>query len=252
MRLFPLKVLTYNVHKGFTTANLRFVLHRIRDELHKIDADIVFLQEIQGKHVQREATVRDWPTIAQFEFLADQLWPHYAYGRNALYSAGHHGNAILSKYPFTRWENLNVSDLRRASRSLLHGVVRIPDGNRELHVICIHLDLRAWERRRQLKILEQRIRETVPAPAPLILAGDFNDWRGELHKYLPEDLALTEVFRRMNGQHAKTFPAFLPLLSVDRIFYRGMMPVDCQCFRNQPWRAMSDHLPLYAEFNLPL
>ncbi|MBF8269946.1 MAG: Endo/exonuclease/phosphatase protein [Gammaproteobacteria bacterium] len=251
MKPFPIKVLTYNLHKGYSSANLRFVLHRMREELHKTDADIIFLQEIQGKHSRREATVREWPLVSQCEFLADQLWPHYAYGKNAIYNAGHHGNAILSKFPFARWENLNVSDLRRASRSLLHGVVRIPDIDRELHIICIHLDLRAYERHRQIKILTQRIRETVPPQAPLILAGDFNDWRGELYKYLPRELDLTEVFRHLHGRHAKTFPAFLPVLSVDRIFYRGVDPIECSCFRDHPWHSLSDHLPLYAKFEMP-
>ena len=251
MKPFPIKVLTYNLHKGYSSANLRFVLHRMREELHKTDADIIFLQEIQGKHSRREATVREWPLVSQCEFLADQLWPHYAYGKNAIYNDGHHGNAILSKFPFVRWENLNVSDLRRASRSLLHGVVRIPDIDRELHIICIHLDLRAYERRRQIKILAQRIRETVPPQAPLILAGDFNDWRGELYKYLPRELDLTEVFRHLHGRHAKTFPAFLPVLSVDRIFYRGVDPIECSCFRDHPWHSLSDHLPLYAKFEMP-
>ncbi len=36
---------------------------------------------------------------SQFAFLADEIWPHFAYGKNAIYSAGHHGNAILSKHP---------------------------------------------------------------------------------------------------------------------------------------------------------
>lgn len=252
MNEFPVKVLTYNIHKGFTTANLKFVLHRIREELHKTDPDIIFLQEIQGKHAKRETSVADWPIVPQFEYLAEELWPHYAYGKNAIYNAGHHGNAILSKYPFQNWENMNVSDMRRASRSLLHGIIRIPGTDNILHVICIHLDMRAYERRRQLRILEKRIRDNVPDDEPLIVAGDFNDWRGEIYKYLPADLALTEVFHQMDGKHAKTFPAFLPVLSVDRIFYRGLEPLECRCFRDDPWHSMSDHLPLYARFNISL
>ena len=250
MSTFPIRVLTYNVHKGFTAANLKFILHRIREELHKTDADIIFLQEIQGKHAKRELSITGWPMEPQFEFLAGRLWPHYAYGKNAVYNAGHHGNAILSKFPFLNWENLNVSDMRLASRSLLHGIVRIPDVGRSLHVICIHLDLRAYERRRQLRILEERIRESVPMNEPVIIAGDFNDWRGEIYKYLAGDLAITEVFHYLDGEHAKTFPAFLPFLSVDRIFYRGIEPVECRCFRDHPWHTMSDHLPLYAKFEL--
>ena len=252
MNAFPIKVLTYNIHKGFTIANQKFVLHRMREELHRTDADIIFLQEIQGKHSRREAAVADWPVVSQFEFLAHELWPHYAYGKNAIYHAGHHGNAILSKYPFINWENLNVSDMRRASRSLLHGVIELPGAGRNLHVICIHLDLRAYERRRQFRILEKRIRETVPGGEPVIMAGDFNDWRGEIYSYLPQDLALTEVFQHLLGRHAKTFPAFLPVLSVDRIFYRGIKPIECKCFREDPWHRLSDHLPLYASFELAL
>ena len=238
------------MHKGFTTANLRFVLHRIRDELRNTNADFIFLQEIQGQHSVREKSVSGWPVESQFEFLSDRLWPHFAYGKNAIYNAGHHGNAILSKYPFIEWENLNVSDLRRASRSLLHGVVKVPGISKKLHVICIHLDFRAYMRRKQMKILEKRIRQAVPFDEPLILAGDFNDWRSEINDYLSEDLLLTEVFQHLHGRHAKTFPAFFPVLSVDRIFYRGVKPVECACFRDNPWRKMSDHLPLYASFEL--
>lgn len=250
MNQFRLKVLTYNIHKGFTTANLRFVLRRMREELHKTNADIIFLQEIQGQHTVREKSISDWPTGSQFEYLAETLWPHYAYGKNAIYNTGHHGNAILSKFPFVEWENLNVSDMRRASRSLLHGVIKVPDCDSKIHVICIHLDFRAYERRRQAGILEQRIRESIPFDEPLILAGDFNDWRGELQKYLPLDLSLKEVFQDLQGNHARTFPAFFPVLPVDRIFYRGLNPIECECFRDHPWHAMSDHLPLYAVFDL--
>jgi len=36
-----LKVLTYNIHKGFSATNRRFVLHGIKDALRKVDADVV-------------------------------------------------------------------------------------------------------------------------------------------------------------------------------------------------------------------
>ena len=113
-----LKVLTYNIHKGFDRRNREFVLHEIREHLHLADVDIVFLQEIQGRHYHHENRVSGWPGVSQFEFLADSLWPHYAYGKNAIYDKGHHGNAILSKHPFVSWENVNLSRFRRASRVL--------------------------------------------------------------------------------------------------------------------------------------
>jgi endonuclease/exonuclease/phosphatase family metal-dependent hydrolase len=45
-----LNVVTYNIHKGLSQFNRRIVLHEIRDRLRSLDADVAFLQEVQGKH----------------------------------------------------------------------------------------------------------------------------------------------------------------------------------------------------------
>lgn len=114
----------------------------IRHSLHQVDADIVFLQEVRG-HSDRhplppgEFSMRDTQGTAQFEYLADQLWPHHAYGKNAIYRSGHHGNAILSRLPFIEWENINVSSRSYASRSLLHGIIELAQG------VCTAFDLRS-------------------------------------------------------------------------------------------------------------
>ena len=114
-----LRILTYNIHKGFSTGNRRFVLPRLREALIKADADILLLQEVQGEHKQHQITHDDWPECSHAEFIAEGVWPHIAYAKNALYINGHHGNAILSKHPFIRWENINVSALSWASCSAM-------------------------------------------------------------------------------------------------------------------------------------
>ena len=245
------KVLTYNIHKGFSTGNFRFVLHQIREAIETADVDLVFLQEIQGEHQKKKLRVNDWPSLSQFEFLADKMWPHYAYGKNAVYYSGHHGNAILSKYPIVHWENINVSSSKRASRSLLHAVISVPGSKEYLHVFCIHLDLRAYERRRQLQVLSRRIESHVPAECPLIIAGDFNDWLGQAEKSISKRLGLSEVFKTMTGEHAKTFPVWWPVLPVDRIYFRQLTPESCGILDSKTWRKLSDHAALHAEFNLP-
>ena len=250
MRSSSIKILTYNIHKGFSASNRQFVLYQMREQLQSADVDLVFLQEIQGQHKFHETKITNWPTASQFEFLADRIWPHYAYGENAIYNMGHHGNAILSKYPFVKWDNINVSSFRRASRSLLHGVINVPTIKNDIHLICVHLDFISFERRRQLKILNERIREHIPQDDPLILAGDFNDWQGQVDKYLGNDLKLIEVFKTLQGRYAKTYPAWQPFLPVDRIYYRDVEPVACKCLREKPWHRLSDHLPLYAEFRI--
>lgn len=244
-------MLTYNIHKGFNASNRRFVLHQIKHLLLDISPDIVFLQEIQGEHTEKSGLHHDWPDDSQFEFLADQVWPHHAYGKNAIYKAGHHGNAILSKFPFVRWENINVSYMQSASRSLLHGVVRLHEHKgMPLHVVCVHLGLLQMERKRQLATLVDRINEHVPAHEPLIIAGDFNDWNRRSSQYLWENLHVSEVFKSGSGKYARTFPAWLPLLTVDRIYSRGLMVKDNHRLHGRQWQGLSDHLPLLAEFTL--
>jgi len=91
-----IKILTYNIHKGFSSSNLRFILHDIKKSLQLVDADVLLLQEIHGERIISNNRFDDWPNNRQFEFLADQVWSHHAYGKNAIYKSGHHGNAILS------------------------------------------------------------------------------------------------------------------------------------------------------------
>lgn len=245
-----IKVLTYNIHKGFSTSNRHFILHDIKESLRLVDADVLFLQEIHGERTITNNRFDDWPNNRQFEFLADEVWPHHAYGKNAIYRSGHHGNAILSKYPFIKWENIDVSFMRSASRSLLHGVIQVPGIEQSIHIICVHLGLFGRERAAQLSTLVRRIGSHVPLDEPLIIAGDFNDWRGRAESYLHQDLGVQEVFKSTHGSYARTFPALLPLLSMDRIYYRGLEVGYCQRLHDHSWDHLSDHTPLLAEFKV--
>ena len=245
-----LKVLTYNIHKGFSATNLRFILHEIKNLLRHIDADVIFLQEVHGERNISNNRFDDWHNNRQFEFLADQVWHHYAYGKNVIYKSGHHGNAILSKYPFIEWENINVSMLRLASRSLLHGTVQVPGIHQKVHIICVHLGLFGHERERQLSTLAKRINSHVLSDEPLIIAGDFNDWRGRAEHYLNRDLGVKEVFKMAHGAYARTFPAWLPVLSMDRIYYRGLSVINCNNHLNGlPWQRLS--AVSYTHLTLP-
>jgi endonuclease/exonuclease/phosphatase family metal-dependent hydrolase len=245
-----LRILTYNIHKGFNAGNRRFVLHQIRDALIAADADLMFLQEMQGEHLRHEKRIVDWPVLSQLEFIAENIWPYHAYGKNAIYSAGHHGNAILSKHPFVHWENINVSPFPWASRSLLHGVIHLSGSDQDVHIVCIHFGLMGKERRLQIGKLSARIDSYVPHDAPLIVAGDFNDWLGQADRFFHEHLGLQEIFRETHGRYARSFPSWLPFLPMDRIYYRGLIPVSCERLTQAPWHTLSDHAPLTASFAL--
>ena len=246
-----LSVLTYNIHKGFSMGGRQFVLHRMRTALSQTGADVVFLQEAQGQHDNHARRLHDWPEDTQFEFLADTVWPHHAYGRNAIYDHGHHGNAILSRYPFVEWENIDLSPYPfAASRSLLHGIIELPGSRTRVHLVCVHFGFVGVERRVQIRQLCQRLDAHVPHHEPLVVAGDFNDWSGRAERHFNDELELTEVFRTLHGRAALTWPAVAPVLPMDRIYFRGAAPLSAERLGRAPWRTLSDHAPLQASFRL--
>ena len=97
----------------------------------------------------------------------------------------------------------------------------------------------------------------MPAGAPLIIAGDFNDWHNRLTLHLSAALGVREamVDRRlaragmlpMLARPARTFPALLPWLKLDRIYVRGFRVGQVEVMRGRLWAQMSDHAPLVAD-----
>ena len=249
MTIAPLQlsVATYNIHKGFPATPLfarRPAMHALREQLQALNPDIVFLQEVVGAHAGHAARHSDWPAESQYEYLADRLWQSHAYGKNAVYDAGHHGNALLSRYPITRWDNEDVSTHRFERRGLLHCEIDIPGWSRTLHCVCVHLALTARGRGRQMELLRQRIERLVPEDAPLIVAGDFNDWTQNAQHGLARALKLREAFETAHGRPARSFPAALPLLQLDRIYVRGFGVQDARVHHGHPWARISDHAAL--------
>ena len=248
--LTTLKLLTLNTHKGFTVFNRRFMLHDLRDAVRSVSADVVFLQEVLGAHELHSMRHKDWPTQPHYEFLADTIWGHYSYGRNAIYPQGHHGNAVLSKFPITHWHNRDVSIAGPERRGLLHAVVSLPGRAVELHLICCHLGLMEAHRREQLRRMCAMIDEFVPAHAPLVVAGDFNDWRVRAHAELARGCGLTEAFVEHHGAAARTFPARRPLLRLDRIYTRNLQTARPTVLSARPWSHLSDHAALMLDVSL--
>lgn len=243
-----LKILTWNIHKGFSIAN-RFTLHLMRDILREIGPDVVFLQEVQGQHHGKKH-IRDWPTEGHFEYLADSVWPHYAYGQNAVYREGHHGNAILSKYPIKHWWNVDLTLHKREMRGLLHTEIDLPGSRHPVHLLNTHINLLHAHRMRQMAIICDHMKKKIPVEQPLILAGDFNDWGLSLTPQLWKRMRVRDLHHALHGAHAKTFPCFHPMLSLDRIYVRHVTPLLVEVLDGSIWGGLSDHLPILAEVEI--
>ena len=91
----------------------------------------------------------------------------------------------------------------------------------------------------------------VPAHAPLIVAGDFNDWHNHASHLLAQELQLHEVFEASHGRPARSFPVGMPLLRMDRIYVRGLNVRHSAVHAHHPWNKISDHAALSAELILP-
>jgi endonuclease/exonuclease/phosphatase family metal-dependent hydrolase len=257
MRRMKLRIATYNIHKGVTSFRSTPRIHALKHAMTSMEADILFLQEVQGRHDWHAARhAHAWPNEAQHEFLAGDSH-HAAYGKNAVYDHGHHGNALLSSYPIGAVRNHDVSDHRFEQRGILHCMVQTPQCI--VHCYVVHLGLFAGGRRRQALALIEAVLGSARSNDPIIIAGDFNDWGNQLSPILRNRLGVTEVFDNhadSDGQSfprpARTFPAFFPCLPMDRIYVRGFAVHSAHVLHGLQWAKLSDHAPVLATVQLNL
>ena len=86
------------------------------------------------------------------------------------------------------------------------------------------------------------------AEHPTLIVGDFNDWRDALHA----GTLAAEGFRQVTSPPSafRSFPAWLPLGSLDKAFARGVEIGNARVVRTSLTRVASDHLPLVVDFHL--
>ncbi len=240
-----LKVLSYNIHKGFDWRSQKYRLSEMKELINSANADLVFVQEVTGlNHKYKKKGLVD----IQFEYLADSIWHNYAYAKNAVYDHGHHGNLILSQYPILGWENINLSTNSFEKRGLLLCQIEIPKLKQILYAGCLHLNLLHLSRVKQYKMIQEKILSLNKLyQSYLLIAGDFNDWNQQAVGIFEQSLGMQDAHRQLHGYFAKTFPAFWPLLSLDRIYVKNMKVLDTKVLKSNMSNHLSDHLPLYCE-----
>ncbi len=253
-----LKILSYNIHKGFDWKNKNYFLREMKDFIKSSHADIVFLQEVVGKNEK----FKDQGLVdAQFEFLADEIWPHFSYGHNAVYDHGHHGNLILSKFPIQSFENIDISTNKWERRGLLICKIELPEGPSHpshFYAACSHLNLLHGGRLLQYQKIKEHILhyegKSELENVPVIIAGDFNDWNKKCADVFENEMQMHEVHKTLFGNFAKTFPSAFPLLSLDRIYIKNAKVFKVEILgpkkTSTVFDHLSDHLPLYCEVKL--
>ena len=240
-----LSVVTYNIHKGIGGVDRRYRIDRVVAVLADIAPDVALLQEVTDGLPR--ASFHD-----QAELLAEALgMPHLAFGPQHRFAIGGYGNAILSRYPITSVEEIDLTIGSRKRRGALgaHLRVRVGGHSRTVALFSLHLGLAGSERERQLeRFLDSPELKRLHHPTPVVVGGDLNDLWGSLG---PRFLAPAGFVRA--GRPTNTFPAAVPLRPLDGIFVRGQVRAHaCAPRKNALTRQASDHLPLCAELELEL
>jgi endonuclease/exonuclease/phosphatase family metal-dependent hydrolase len=227
-----LVVASYNVH-AWRGSDGRRDPARVAEVLAELGADVVALQEVRCSGDDRSV----------LEALALRLGTSVVRGLVLDRKDGGHGNAVLSRLPFGRVERLDLTVKGHEPRGAID--VSVETGLEPLRLVATHLGIGPRERRFQVRRLIQAL-----APGELgilVLLGDMNEWVRGVGALLP----LHRLLGRAPGP--RTFPAPLPLFSLDRIW---VMPrsrlLRVWVHRSATARRASDHLPVVAELSLHL
>ena len=242
-----IRVLSYNIHRAIGV-DRRFRPERIAKIVGHYSADVVLLQEVDdGAPRSRELNLA--------KELAYQLeYPHYAIGHNVSLKKGRYGNATLSRHPIVRERNIDLTVSNRKRRGCQHTTIRLEKVKghaRGLEVFNVHLGLSARERVHQVGRLARSSEfGGLEEHGPCLIGGDFNDWRSHLQPIFTEILGFRCATERVRGS-IRTYPAFSPTGSLDRIYYRGRIRAlaSARC-RMRLSKVASDHLPVIADFEL--
>ena len=223
-----MRIVTYNIHKGFRAGGRTLVTDPMKVAVHALEPDLLFLQEVVGQHDKHKGRFNEWPE-PQSDFFRSEALTHFSYGKNMVYPHGHHGNALLSRIPMLLETNVDITVISFEKRGFIYSQLRHPDAHgKVLHAVCAHLGLVDYERRRQAKAICDYLDTRVSPDDPVIVAGDFNDWFQKLSPYFKQRAGFDEAFLSHYGSHARTFPSWLPMSRLDRIYFRNLNLRSCE------------------------
>lgn len=231
-------VMSFNIQHG-EGMDGQLNLQRIADVIFNSGAEIVGLQEVDRFFGER-SDFKD-----QAKELACMLGYHYEYGPNLELSPmdsqpenGQYGNAIISKHPILRSENILLSSLGDEQRGMQHAVIDLQGIH--VNVYNTHLGLDA---RSRLTQVQEIIDRSSRSQAPSLLMGDFNT-ESNCHEFqlLLDSGIFVNCFQNIENPY--TWPANSPVEIIDYILASPAIQFSKQRVINT---EASDHLPIIAD-----
>lgn len=235
------RIATYNIHKC-RGVDGRVHPERVARVLEEVNADIVSLQEVVS---HEGAAIADH----QADYLAGRLGLFGAMGETRKHHGGAYGNLTLSRWDFKLVRPIDITIAGREQRVALRTDIRL--GGHILHMFNVHLGTAVRERRQQaIRLVDRDLLRAIDISGPRIVLGDFNEWvRGLVTRTLVAEFHLTDL--RAHLPRARSYPALLPFLNLDHIYFDHHLRVE-KAFFHRSSRSLiaSDHLPLVADLVL--
>lgn len=229
-----LLVASWNVHKCVGTDG-RFDPGRVAGVIAEIGADIIALQEAEGRYGRRAGLL----DLARLERECGLVPVPVAGAANG---HGWRGNVLLHREGTVR----DIHQIRLPGlepRGALVADLDLEDG--ALRIVAAHLGLLRRSRELQAEAILAAVR--ARADRPTLVVGDLNEWRigsrSALRRFAPAFGPLTEVL--------PSFPSRLPVFALDRILARPHGIITGFAVHDTPLaRLASDHLPVKARIDM--
>jgi len=130
---------------------------------------------------------------------------------------------------------VDVTIAGREQRAALRTDIRF--GHHVLHVFNVHLGTAVRERKLQAaRLMDEDLLRAIDISGARIVLGDFNEWGPR-----PGDSALTAEFHltdlRAHLKRVRSYPALLPLLHLDHIYFDDHLKVEQALFHRTRPRA---------------
>jgi endonuclease/exonuclease/phosphatase family metal-dependent hydrolase len=231
-------LLSYNIRKGKGASGFADAFGSVLRAMEEEMPDILLCQEVF--HASRE-------DHAQSALLAEALGLSVAYEPNKHRRIGHHGNATLSHFPIISSKNHDLSVNRIERRGVLHTLLKVKGA--PVHILNVHLGLTHRQRVRQLAKMADLVERTLPPNDAIVLAGDFNDWRGRLDPVIRE-LGFENAVNEVDERLVRTFPPRRPRWPLDRVYVRKIRVESASVLDGGLFEKASDHLPIAVRMSL--
>ena len=225
---------SYNIHKCVGT-DRRFDPDRIEAVIEEIGADVLAIQEADRRFGDRSALL-DLNSIHKRTGLVPVPVSNGHKGH------GWHGNLLMVREgSVSRMRQIDLPG--HEPRGALVADLELPTG--PVRVVAAHLGLLRQARLVQISTLVAAARDTTDRP--IVLMGDMNEWRVQRRSAL---LGLAPGFGPI-GHTVPSFPAYFPMLALDRILARPHTIIEGVEAHDSPLaRKASDHLPIKTRIRL--